>query len=93
MSFLRCVNYARDRTVDEAEVGRFSAAAHAWWDEGGEFKALHTMNNLRVPLIRDALTKDRDISSLRHDKILQGLRVLDVGCGGGILSEVCDGLV
>ena len=79
----------RDRTVDEAEVGRFSAAAHAWWDEAGEFKALHTMNSLRVPLIRDALTRDFDISTLRHDRILQGFRVLDVGCGGGILAEVC----
>lgn len=60
--------------VDQAELKKFSDLAHRWWDLASEFKPLHEINPLRLGLI------DRVAN-------LQGKRVLDVGCGGGILSE------
>jgi 2-polyprenyl-6-hydroxyphenyl methylase/3-demethylubiquinone-9 3-methyltransferase len=59
---------------DPAEIARFDQLAQRWWDEHGEFKPLHTMNPVRVEYID------------RHVK-LNGKRVLDVGCGGGLLAE------
>ena len=77
-------------TVDQAEVIKFQEIAQYWWDESGEFAALHTLNGLRIPLIRDALAaqdrKDGNAHMVRRPLI--GKTVLDVGCGGGILSEV-----
>lgn len=73
-------------TVDEEEVERFSRLADNWWDESGEFGALHSMNDLRIPLIRDGLLTSS--SSDRSTSLpLKGLKILDVGCGGGILCE------
>jgi ubiquinone biosynthesis O-methyltransferase len=94
-------------TVDEAEVRKFSALAASWWrDDGrGPFAPLHSLNALRVPLIRQALLDDRNTGVVGDDGSstnganaraaagpraglpLAGYRVLDVGCGGGILSE------
>ncbi|XP_035480686.2 ubiquinone biosynthesis O-methyltransferase, mitochondrial [Scophthalmus maximus] len=72
-------------TVDPDEVRRFQSLAGKWWDEQGEFAALHAMNDLRVPFIRDNLL---NVHGARHPgKPLAGLRLLDVGCGGGLLSE------
>ena len=64
---------------------KFSNLAQHWWNEKGEFAALHTLNNLRVPFIRDGIEK---IGSFQGYQPLGGLQILDVGCGGGILSEV-----
>ncbi|XP_076466404.1 ubiquinone biosynthesis O-methyltransferase-like [Babylonia areolata] len=78
-------------TIDEEEVNKFSSLAELWWDEAGEFEALHSMNELRVPLVRDALIAQRRQESsdfnVRPSLPLQGFRILDVGSGGGILSE------
>ncbi|KAM6995382.1 ubiquinone biosynthesis O-methyltransferase, mitochondrial [Tautogolabrus adspersus] len=72
-------------TVDPDEVRRFKSLASKWWDEQGEFGALHAMNDLRVPFIRDNLLS---VHRARHPgKPLSGLRILDVGCGGGLLTE------
>nr|XP_019946750.1 PREDICTED: ubiquinone biosynthesis O-methyltransferase, mitochondrial isoform X2 [Paralichthys olivaceus] len=72
-------------TVDPDEVRRFQSLAGKWWDEQGEFAALHAMNDLRVPFIRDNLL---NVHRARHPgKPLAGLRILDVGCGGGLLTE------
>lgn len=80
-----------DRTVDAYEVDHYSALAETWWDTSGPFWPLHTLNALRVDYIRDRLCErlGRDASAQAP---LSGLRVLDVGCGGGILSESMAGL-
>ncbi|HIJ56984.1 MAG TPA: bifunctional 2-polyprenyl-6-hydroxyphenol methylase/3-demethylubiquinol 3-O-methyltransferase UbiG [Deltaproteobacteria bacterium] len=60
--------------VDDTEIAKFSELAHSWWDKEGRFKSLHDINQLRVDYIADRVP-------------LSGLTVLDVGCGGGLLSE------
>lgn len=73
-------------TVDPAEVTRFAAVADAWWDPKGAFAPLHKLNPTRLAYIRDQLCRHfgRDPRSARS---LEGLSVLDVGCGGGLLAE------
>lgn len=79
------VRSASHTTVDPDEVRRFQSLASKWWDEQGEFGALHAMNDLRVPFIRDNLLNVH--TTRRPGKPLAGLRILDVGCGGGLLTE------
>jgi 2-polyprenyl-6-hydroxyphenyl methylase / 3-demethylubiquinone-9 3-methyltransferase len=73
-------------TIDEAEVARFSALAAEWWDPHGKMAVLHKFNPVRLGYIRDAACKrfDRNAKQLG---CLKGLRILDIGCGGGILCE------
>ena len=73
-------------TVDPAEIERFSRIAEEWWDPLGKFAPLHRLNPLRVGYVRDrsALHWQRDALS---GTPLKGLSVLDIGCGGGLLSE------
>jgi 2-polyprenyl-6-hydroxyphenyl methylase / 3-demethylubiquinone-9 3-methyltransferase len=75
-----------DATVDEAEVARFSRLAGQWWDPHGEMAVLHKFNPVRLAYIRDAACRQfgRDPDQLGS---LVGLRILDIGCGGGILCE------
>ncbi|XP_078226001.1 ubiquinone biosynthesis O-methyltransferase, mitochondrial isoform X7 [Callithrix jacchus] len=72
-------------TVDSGEVKTFVALAHKWWDEQGIYGPLHSMNDLRVPFIRDNLLKT--IPNHQPGKPLSGMKILDVGCGGGLLTE------
>lgn len=73
-------------TIDQAEIDRFSAMASEWWDPTGKFRPLHKFNPVRLEYIRDRACAQfgRDPKSPRP---LAGLRVLDIGCGGGLLSE------
>lgn len=73
-------------SVDESEVRRFSELSERWWDETGPMRTLHRFNPVRVRYIRDRTTEHfgRDAKSLSS---LAGLRILDIGCGGGILCE------
>jgi 2-polyprenyl-6-hydroxyphenyl methylase/3-demethylubiquinone-9 3-methyltransferase len=73
-------------TVDDAEVARFSALADEWWDPRGKMAPLHKFNPVRLAYIRDAACRRFGRDAKRLD-CLKGLRVLDIGCGGGILSE------
>lgn len=74
------------QTIDAAEVARFDAMAKTWWDQKGPMAVLHKFNPVRLSFIRDlACTQfSRDPKSLRA---LDGLSLVDIGCGGGVLSE------
>jgi 2-polyprenyl-6-hydroxyphenyl methylase/3-demethylubiquinone-9 3-methyltransferase len=73
-------------TVDTAEVAHFDAMAQSWWSPRGDMRTLHMINPVRLGYIRDAACRHfkRDPKRL---ECLKDLRVLDIGCGGGILSE------
>jgi len=77
---------ARATSVDTAEVERFSRHAADWWDARGPMAALHKLNPVRLAYIRDQAAA-RFARDARKLDCLKGLRVLDIGCGGGILSE------
>lgn len=72
-------------TLNREEVQKFESIASEWWNPNGPAKALHSMNTLRVPLVTDGLLKTGKTKST--DKPLDGLKIIDIGCGGGILSE------
>jgi len=73
-------------TVDETEVAKFEAMAADWWDPTGKFAPLHMMNPVRLDYITAQIAAEygRD---LRGPLPFKGLRILDIGCGGGLLSE------
>jgi len=77
---------ASSSTVDAAEVERFSRLAADWWNPRGKMAPLHKFNPVRLAQIRDAACRRFDRDPRRLDS-LTGLRILDIGCGGGILSE------
>ncbi|MDX3924722.1 MAG: bifunctional 2-polyprenyl-6-hydroxyphenol methylase/3-demethylubiquinol 3-O-methyltransferase UbiG [Shinella sp.] len=73
-------------TIDAGEVEHFSRLAHAWWDPSGDLKALHKFNPVRLRYIRDHVAAHFGRPALAP-KPLSGLRLLDIGCGGGLLCE------
>ncbi len=77
---------APQTTVDPSEIAKFEAMAAEWWDENGKFKPLHMLNPCRLDYITTQIAGefDRDLST---SSPFDGLRLLDIGCGGGLLSE------
>lgn len=77
---------ARRSTIDAMEVERFSALSAEWWNPNGKFRPLHKFNPVRLSYIRDQVAArfGRDPHAARP---FEGLRILDIGCGGGLLCE------
>ena len=73
-------------SVDRAEVARFDALAATWWDPRGPMRVLHRFNPVRLAYIRDTICKHYGRSA-ETPFALDGLSIVDVGCGGGVLSE------
>ena len=83
---------ASGTSVNQDEIAHFSKLSSEWWDEHGEFSFLHKMNPVRMQFIKDKLLEilreEDPHTSLEGVEVLSGFDVLDVGCGGGLLSEV-----
>ncbi len=73
-------------SVDTQEIQKFEAMAEEWWDPTGKFKPLHRFNPTRIRVIRDHAAKHFH-KDLKKDKPFKGLSLVDIGCGGGLLSE------
>ena len=72
-------------TLDKDEIKRFSKLANDWWNEEGSMSFLHSMSEIRTKYIKDSIKKHFKVSYKKN--FLDGLEILDIGCGGGIASE------
>ena len=72
-------------SINKKEIEKFSKIAEEWWNPNGKFKPLHNFNPIRIKYIKDNIIKDFKIISL--EKPLKKINLLDIGCGGGLLSE------
>ena len=79
-------NPASRPSIDPDEVAKFTSMAAEWWDPKGKFKPLHKFNPVRLGFIRDTIEAHFERSPSAR-KPFEGLRVLDIGCGGGLVSE------
>ena len=75
-----------ETTIDPAEVAKFEAMAAGWWDPRGKLRPLHQLNPVRIAYIRDHVLRQFGRDG-RMRRPFEGLSVLDIGCGGGLLSE------
>ena len=72
-------------TINKKEIEKFSRIAEEWWDPTGKFKPLHKFNPIRISYIKEKIINSFKLEN--SDKPLQKIRLLDIGCGGGLLSE------
>ena len=72
-------------TINKKEIQKFSKIANEWWDPEGKFKPLHKFNPIRIKYIKDNIIHNFKIKS--KNAPLKSLNILDIGCGGGLLSE------
>jgi len=72
-------------SINKKEIEKFSKIAEEWWNPDGKFKPLHNFNPVRIKYIKDNIVKDFNIKS--SDRPLKNIKILDIGCGGGLLSE------
>ena len=73
-------------TINKAEIQKFSSLAEEWWDVNGQFKPVHMFNPIRIEYILDNIKNHFKIKNNKSG-ILKGLNILDIGCGGGLISE------
>ena len=72
-------------TINKKEIDKFSKLADEWWDPEGKFKPLHNFNPVRLKYIKDTITKK--FGNKSENLPLKDIKILDIGCGGGLLSE------
>ena len=75
----------KNSTINKKEIEKFSRMAEEWWDPSGKFKPLHKFNPIRIAYIRDNIIKTLKLKD--KNKPLEKIKILDIGCGGGLLSE------
>ena len=75
----------KSNTINKKEIEKFSKIASQWWDPDGKFKPLHNFNPIRIGYIKDSIIKHYKIKS--STKPFKKINILDIGCGGGLLSE------
>jgi len=72
-------------SINKKEIEKFSRIAEEWWNPNGKFKPLHNFNPIRIKYIKDNIVKDFNIKN--SSKPFKNIKILDIGCGGGLLSE------
>ena len=72
-------------SINKKEIEKFSKIAEEWWNPNGKFKPLHNFNPIRIKYIKDNIIQNFNIKA--SDKPLKNIKILDIGCGGGLLSE------
>jgi 2-polyprenyl-6-hydroxyphenyl methylase/3-demethylubiquinone-9 3-methyltransferase len=72
-------------SINKKEIEKFSRIAEEWWNPNGKFKPLHNFNPIRIKYIKENIIKDFNIKS--SNKPFKNIKILDIGCGGGLLSE------
>ena len=75
----------KSNTINKKEIEKFSRIASQWWDPNGKFRPLHNFNPIRIEYIKNSIIKHFKIKS--STKSLRKINILDIGCGGGLLSE------
>ena len=75
----------KNNTINKKEIEKFSKIAEEWWDPEGKFKPLHKFNPIRISYIKENIINSFTLTN--KDKPLNNLKILDIGCGGGLLSE------
>jgi len=75
----------KNNTINKKEIEKFSRIAEEWWDPLGKFKPLHKFNPIRISYIKENIINSFNLKN--EDKPLKRLKILDIGCGGGLLSE------
>ena len=75
----------KSNTINKEEIEKFSRIAEEWWDPEGKFKPLHKFNPIRISYIKDNIIESFKLEN--KEKPLENLKILDIGCGGGLLSE------
>ena len=75
----------KNSTINKKEIEKFSKIAEEWWDPNGKFKPLHKFNPIRISFIKDNIIKSLKLE--KKNKPLEKIKILDIGCGGGLLSE------
>ena len=75
----------KTNTINKEEIEKFSKIAEEWWDPTGKFKPLHKFNPIRISYIKENIINTFKLSN--QEKPLKNLKILDIGCGGGLLSE------
>ncbi len=73
-------------TINKEEIQKFSNLADEWWDVNGKFKPLHMFNPIRIEYITEKI-RDHFKLGVEKNNFLEGIRILDIGCGGGLISE------
>lgn len=80
------MNTTNNSTVNDLEVEKFTKLAHEWWNYDGKFKTLHKFNPVRLELIIDEIKRNFKTTE-DQNKPLSNISILDIGCGGGLMSE------
>ena len=75
----------KTNTINKKEIEKFSKIAEEWWDPNGKFKPLHNFNPIRISYLKENIIETFNLQ--KKDKILSGVKILDIGCGGGLLCE------
>ena len=75
----------KNNTINKKEIEKFSKIAEEWWNPQGKFKPLHKFNPIRISYIKESVIKNFKLKI--NKKPLENIKILDIGCGGGLLSE------